>query len=205
MTVIQGFLKCCCLIIKNVSVSAASSSFVIVTTEVYFVCKAASQVSITRTPWRWGAAKDRRKLKGTKRLYLHSRKSDTASDGVIGTAIAMKSASIHTSHILITGSWGGQWHYWLRCPALAAGNIAVLSFLRGLWSGFVKCPWMRFSGRFLLYHRRLRPTLAAGDIYVFSRWRPCSCHALCSFAERTDLWCHNDTGDSILPQCHWFW
>jgi hypothetical protein len=38
--------------------------------EIYFVFKAASRVSRTRTPWRWGAAKDRRKLKGTKQRYL---------------------------------------------------------------------------------------------------------------------------------------
>jgi hypothetical protein len=29
--------------------------------EVYFVCKAASHMSRTMTPWRWGAAKDNRK------------------------------------------------------------------------------------------------------------------------------------------------
>ncbi len=47
----------------------------------------------TRTPWRWGAAKDRRKLKGINRLYLRPPKSATAADDVIGTA--MKSC-IHT-------------------------------------------------------------------------------------------------------------
>jgi hypothetical protein len=44
-------------------------------------------VTRTRKPWRWGAAKDRRKLKGTNRRYLRLSKSDTAADGVIGTAI----------------------------------------------------------------------------------------------------------------------
>ncbi len=44
-------------------------------------------VTRTRTPWRWGAAKDRRKLKGTNRWYLRPPKSGTAADGAIGTAI----------------------------------------------------------------------------------------------------------------------
>ena len=43
--------------------------------------------TITRTPWGWGTAKDRRKLKGTNRRYLQPSKSDTASNGVIGTAM----------------------------------------------------------------------------------------------------------------------
>jgi hypothetical protein len=52
-----------------------------------------SPVTRTRTPWRWGAAKDRRKLKGINRRYLQPPKSATAADDVIGTA--MKSC-IHT-------------------------------------------------------------------------------------------------------------
>jgi hypothetical protein len=56
-----------------------------------------SPVTRTRTPWRWGAAKDRRKLKGINRRYPP--KSATANDDAIGTA--MKSC-IHT-HILIRG------------------------------------------------------------------------------------------------------
>ncbi len=59
-----------------------------------------SPVTRTRTPWRWGAAKDRRKLKGINRRHLrppksaHGRRSrPTAADDVIGTA--MKSC-IHT-------------------------------------------------------------------------------------------------------------
>jgi hypothetical protein len=43
-------------------------------------------VTRTRTPWRWGAAKDRRKLKGINQRYLRPPKSATADDGVIGTA-----------------------------------------------------------------------------------------------------------------------
>ncbi len=52
-----------------------------------------SPVTRTRTPWRWGAAKDRRKLKGINRRYLRPPKSAMAADDVIGTA--MKSC-IHT-------------------------------------------------------------------------------------------------------------
>ncbi len=44
-------------------------------------------VTRTRMPWRWGAAKDRRKLKGINRRYLRLPKSTTAADGVIGTAM----------------------------------------------------------------------------------------------------------------------
>jgi hypothetical protein len=44
-------------------------------------------VTRTRTPWRWEAAKDRRKLKGINRRYLRPPKSATATDGVIGTAM----------------------------------------------------------------------------------------------------------------------
>jgi hypothetical protein len=43
-------------------------------------------VTRTRTPWRWGAAKDRRKLKGTNGRYLWPSTLDTAADGVIETA-----------------------------------------------------------------------------------------------------------------------
>ncbi len=52
-----------------------------------------SAVTTTRTPWRWGAAKDRKKLKGINLRYLRPPKSATAADDVIGTA--MKSC-IHT-------------------------------------------------------------------------------------------------------------
>jgi hypothetical protein len=38
-----------------------------------------SPVSRTRTPWRWGAAKDRRKLKGINRRYLWPPKLATAA------------------------------------------------------------------------------------------------------------------------------
>jgi hypothetical protein len=53
-------------------------------------------VTRTRMPWRWGAAKDRRKLKGINRRYLWP--SHTVADGVIGTA--MKSwIHLHPTHI----------------------------------------------------------------------------------------------------------
>jgi hypothetical protein len=47
-------------------------------------------VTRTRTPWRWGAAKDRRKLKGINRRYLRPPKSDTAADGLIETAMTIR-------------------------------------------------------------------------------------------------------------------
>ena len=44
-------------------------------------------VTRTRTPLRWGAAKERRKLKGINRRFLRPPKSATAADGVIRTAM----------------------------------------------------------------------------------------------------------------------
>jgi hypothetical protein len=55
-------------------------------------------VTRTRTPWRWGAAKERRKLKEINRRYLWPPKSVTAAEGVIGTA--MKSCiQKHPTHL----------------------------------------------------------------------------------------------------------
>ena len=55
-------------------------------------------ITRTRTPWRWGAAKERTKLKGINRRYLRPPKSATAADGVIGTA--MKSCiQKHPTHL----------------------------------------------------------------------------------------------------------
>jgi hypothetical protein len=55
-------------------------------------------VTRTRTPCRWGASKDRRKLKGINRRYLRPPKSATAADGVIGAA--MKSCiQKHRTHL----------------------------------------------------------------------------------------------------------
>jgi hypothetical protein len=57
-----------------------------------------SPVTRTRMPWRWVAAKDRRKLKGINRRYLRTPKSATAADDVIGTA--MKSCfHTHPKHL----------------------------------------------------------------------------------------------------------
>jgi hypothetical protein len=78
-----------------------------------------------------GAAKDRRKLKGTNRLYLRPSTSNTAANGVIGTA--MKSC-IHKHPT----------HLDQRSPRPPEQNNAVLvwsSFggLRSLWSGCLRC------------------------------------------------------------------
>ncbi len=52
-----------------------------------------SAVTRRRMPWRWGAAKDRRKLKWINRRYLRPPKSATAANDVIGTA---RKSCIHT-------------------------------------------------------------------------------------------------------------
>ena len=55
-------------------------------------------VTRTRTPWRWGAAKDRRKLQGINRRYLRPQKLATAADDGIRTA--MKSCiQQHLTHL----------------------------------------------------------------------------------------------------------
>jgi hypothetical protein len=57
-----------------------------------------SPVTRTRTPWRRGAAKDKRKLKGINWQYLRPPKSATTADGVIGTT--MKSCiQKHPTHL----------------------------------------------------------------------------------------------------------
>ncbi len=83
-----------------------------------------SPVTRTRTPCRWGAAKDRRKLKGKNRRYLRPPKSATAANGVIGTA--MKSC-IHTHPTHLDQRP-------LRPPKLNNGVLVYSSFggLRGL-------------------------------------------------------------------------
>ncbi len=57
--------------------------------------------------------------------------------------------------------------------------------------GVYGCAFLRW------HHRRPRPTQAAKDVAVFSRWHPCSCHTVHSFAERTGLCRHNS---SCIPQ-----
>ncbi len=88
-------------------------------------------VTRTRTPWRWGAAKHRRKLKGINQRYLRLLKSATAANGVIGTA--MKSCiHKHPTHLDQRP---------LRPPKLNNAVLVWGSFggLRGLWSGYVRC------------------------------------------------------------------
>ncbi len=121
-------------------------------------------VTRTRTPLRWGAAKERRKLKGINRPNLRPPKSATAADGVIGTA--MKSCiQKHPTHLDQRP---------LRPTKLNNAILVWSSFggLRGLWSGFVR--WLcAFSWLFQWQYRRPWPTSAAGE----------------SFAARADL-CH---------------
>ena len=80
-----------------------------------------SPVTRTRTPWRWGAAKDRRKLKGINRRYLRPPKSATAADDVIGTATKRRKGPSHALRPL-------------RLPKLLQTKTALFSFggLRGL-------------------------------------------------------------------------
>ncbi len=102
-------------------------------------------VTRTRTPWRWRAAKDRRKLKVINRRYLRPPKSATAADGVIGTA--MKSCILkHPTHL-------NQRR--LRPPKLNNAVLVWSSFggLRGLWSGCVRC-FCAFSWLFQWQFRR---------------------------------------------------
>jgi hypothetical protein len=91
-----------------------------------------SPVTRTRTPWRWGAAKDRRKLTGINQRYLRPPKSATAADDVIGTA--MKSC-IHTHPTHLDQRP-------LRPPKLNNAVLVCSSFgsLRGLRACFVAVP-----------------------------------------------------------------
>ncbi len=63
-----------------------------------FFFKAISLVSRTRTPWRWGAVKERRMLKGTKRWYLRP--------PMVSLEPPWKGASVDTSRILMRAPWG---------------------------------------------------------------------------------------------------
>jgi hypothetical protein len=62
-----------------------------------------------RTPWRWEAVKDRRKLKKTKWRYLRPPKSDTAANGVIGTAMKRRTHR-HTSWSEAPEAAKTKWH-----------------------------------------------------------------------------------------------
>jgi hypothetical protein len=153
--------------------------------------------------WRWGTAKDRRKLKGIHLRYLRPPKSTMAADGVIGTAMKC-CIHKHPTHLDQRP---------LRPPKLNNAVLVWSSFgsLWGLWSGYVRCL-SAFSWLFQWQFRRPWPTSAAGD----------------SFAAKADL-CHqyslspvenfiagvvdtgeqfiadvNDTGDNIFPRCRWY-
>ncbi len=91
---------------------------------------------------------------GRSRWYLRPPKSDTAADGVIGTA--MKSCiPRHPAHLDKRS---------MR-PKLLQTKMTIFSFdhLRGLWSGCVGCL-CNFSLRFQWHHRRTCLTSAARDI-----------------------------------------
>ncbi len=112
-------------------------------------------VTRKRMPWRWGAAKDRRKLKGINRWYLRLLKPYTAANGVIG--IAMKSCiqrhSIHPDQ---------------RPLRPAKLNITILVWsnfggLRGILSRCIECLWMQ-----LFMGIPMTPSAAVSD---FSRRR----------------------------------
>jgi hypothetical protein len=98
-------------------------------------------VTRTRTPLRWGAAKERTKLKGINRRYLRPPKSAAAADGVIGTA--MKSCiQKHPTHLDQKP---------LRPP-------------KGAFARFHGCSNYNIGGRGRL--RRPWPTSAAGDNFA---------------------------------------
>ncbi len=74
-----------------------------VSTDVYFVYKAAGIVLKTGagTPWRWGAAKNRRTLNGKKTAVSPAAEVGQAADGVTGTAMKRRDDCIETSQTLI--------------------------------------------------------------------------------------------------------
>ncbi len=92
---------------------------------------------------------------GTNRWYLWPPKSDTAANGVTGTA--MKSCIYrHPAHLN---------KRLLRPPKLLQTKTTIFSFggLRGLWSGCMECPWMQ------LFMAVPMPPLAA--VSDFGGWR----------------------------------
>jgi hypothetical protein len=115
-----------------------------------------SPVSRTRTPWRWGAAKDRRKLKGINRRYLRPPKSATAADDVIGTA--MKSCiHTHPTHldqrplrplklnnaVLVCSSFGGLRRGLRACEGPLRLFVAVPIKISVAVADFVGCGRLR--------------------------------------------------------------
>ncbi len=140
-----------------------------------------SPVIRTRTPWRWGAAKDRRKLKGINRRYLRPPKSATAADDVIGTA--MKSC-IHTHPTHLDQRP-------LRPPKL---NYAVL-----VWSSFGGLRGLRAcEGPLRLFVAVPMKISVTGVSFAESsdlcRNRRCRWHRWTIYHRWT-----------IIPRCHWSW
>ncbi len=81
-------------------------SLVSTSPEVNFGCKATRSMSSKRTPRRWGAAKDSRKLKGTD---ISGRQSQTRLPIVlVSLEPPWKGTSINTPHTLISGPWRSQ-------------------------------------------------------------------------------------------------
>ncbi len=162
-------------------------------------------VTRTRMPWRWGAAKDRRKLKGINRWYLRPPKPYTAANGVIG--IAMKSCiqrhSIHLDQ---------------RPLRPAKLNITVLVWsnfcgLRGILSSCIECLWMQ-----LFMAIPMTPSAAMSDfirrkylrfIPICRKNRPLSSIQFITdekFIDTGEQFIGGvvDTGDSIFPRCCWY-
>ncbi len=131
-------------------------------------------VTRTRTPWRWEAAKDRRKLKGINRRYLRPLKSATAADVFIRTTMksCIKKHPTHLDQRL------------LRLTKLKNALLIWSSFggLQGLWSGFVRCL-CAFSWLFHWQYWLPWPTSATGDSLeqektsvINTVYRRCRCH-----------------------------
>ncbi len=134
-------------------------------------------------------------LNGTKRLYFRPPKSNTAADGVFGTALK-RSIHRHPTHpdesslrllkpngILCALHTRLRYHHFGLKVVLATSGPSA----KGFW-GVYGCA---FSLWFKLHYRRPRLSPAAGDIVVFSWRHPCSCHTVRHFSERTDLFCYN--------------
>ncbi len=138
-------------------------------------------------PWRWGAAKDRRKLKGTNWRYLQLSTPDMAADSVIGTA--MKSC-IH------------KHTFWSEAPeATKLNNVILFKVVLAASDPVIRVcevPLLLFIAVPLTYHQQW-PTSTAGDSFakrtVLSRqyslspeekiYRQCRLHRRAVYR-----WCH---------------
>ncbi len=149
-----------------------------------------SAVTRTRTPWRWGSAKDRRKLKGINRRYLRPPKSATAADDV--TETAMKSCiHTHPTHldkrplrppklnnaVLVCSSFGG-----LRGLRACEGPLRLLVAVPMTISAAVAV----FGGRGRLRRPKLVLQKAQTSVVI---------------GGIVDT---GDTGDNIFPRCRWY-